>query len=409
MPNRVRVLTVPESDQAELLRRLQDRDVPARAAERARIVLLAAGGLTGPQIAALTGCTEPTVIKWRRQYAGAGLAGLEDARRPGGPRTVLTEDVVGEILAATVAQPPQALAAQGVRHWSSRRLADWLRRSREIMVSHDSISRLWRRYGLQPHRTGGFRFSTDPELDANVKDVVGVYLNPPDSAVAICVGEESQGQALERTRPVLPMRAGGTQRQARYCAQRGAACLFAALEAAAGQVTDASYPRPRHAEFLCFLTKAAAACPRTELHVILDSYATPQHPEVRRWLARPENLRISLHFTTASCPWLNLVECFFSIMTRRATRCGSFISVRQLTAAIGGFLDQWNEHPRPFAWTKDADEILGRIRPGILKQMVLQATTEFRYCRLRNPELSFASDAGCPAGNDFHDRHRPGE
>jgi transposase len=409
MPNHVRVLTVPESDQAELLRRLLDQDVPARAAERAKIVLLAARGLTGAQIAALTGCTEPTVIKWRRQYARAGLAGLVDAPRPGGPRTVLTEDVVCEILAATVTPPPPALAAQGVRHWSSRRLADWLRRSRQIMVSHDSISRLWRRFGLRPHRTGGFMFSTYPELDAQVKDVVGLYLNPPDNAVVICVGEDAQCQALERPQSILPARPGSPQRQARDYARHGVGCLFAALETAADQITDASYPRQRHEEFLCFMAKVAAAYPRTELHVVLDSYATHKHPEVRRWLARPENLRITLHFATASCSWLNLLECFFSITARQAVRCGSFVSVRQLTAAIGGFLDQWNEHPWPFVWTKDAYEIIGRIRRGMLKQTALQPTTVFRHCRLRNPGLSFASDADCPAGNDFHDRRRPGE
>src|SRR5215470_7597575 len=176
MPNRVRVLTVPYSDRARLERRARDRGAPARVAERARIVLLAAEGLTGPQIAARVGCTEPTVIKWRRQYAEDGLAGLEDAPRPGGPKTVLTEEAVCEILAATVTPPPQALQAQGVTHWSSRRLAGWLRRTRKIAVSHDSISRLWRKFCLQPHRTEGFRFSTDPLLEARVRDVVGLYL-----------------------------------------------------------------------------------------------------------------------------------------------------------------------------------------------------------------------------------------
>jgi len=178
MPNRVRVLTVPGGDRAELERRARDRGAEARVAERARIVLLAADGLTGPQIAERVGCTEPTVIKWRRQYAGDGLAGLEDAPRPGGPRTVLTDEAISEILSATVTPPPQALRAAGVTHWSSRRLAGWLRRAKGIEVSHDSIARLWRRFCLQPHRTEGFKFSTDPQLDAKVRDVVGLYLHP---------------------------------------------------------------------------------------------------------------------------------------------------------------------------------------------------------------------------------------
>jgi len=179
MPNRVRVLTVPGTDRAELERRARSKGVPARMVERARIVLLAAEGLTGAEIAGRTGCTEPTVIKWRRQYAEDGLAGLEGAPRPGGPKTVLTEEAVCEILAATVTPPPQSLAAQGATHWSSRRLADWLRATRKITVSHDSISRVWRKFCLQPHRTEGFRFSTDPLLEARVRDVAGLYLHLP--------------------------------------------------------------------------------------------------------------------------------------------------------------------------------------------------------------------------------------
>jgi len=175
MPNRVRIVTVTDADRVKLERRARDRGAPARVAERARIVLLSADGLTGPQIAARVGCTEPTVVKWRRQYAEAGLAGLEDAPRPGGPRTVLTDAVISEILSATVTPPPEALQAMGVTHWSSRRLADWLARTRKIEVSHDSTSRLWRRFCLQPHRTEGFKFSTDPQLEAKVRYVVGLY------------------------------------------------------------------------------------------------------------------------------------------------------------------------------------------------------------------------------------------
>ena len=195
MPNRVRILTVPDADRLRLERRVRDRGAPARVAERARIVLLSADGLTGPQIAQRVGCTEPTVIKWRRQYAEDGLAGLADAPRPGGPKTVLTEAVIAEILSATVTPPPDALAADGVTHWSSRRLADWLRRTRKITVSHDSITRLWRRFCLQPHRTEGFKFSTDPQLEAKITDVVGLYLRPPENAVVVCIDELGRAEA----------------------------------------------------------------------------------------------------------------------------------------------------------------------------------------------------------------------
>jgi transposase len=369
MPNRVRVLTVPDSDRAELERRAKDRGAEARVAERARIVLLAAEGLTGPQIAERVGCTEPTVIKWRRQYAGSGLAGLADAPRPGGPKTVLTDRTISEILSATVTPPPESLRAMGVTHWSSRRLAGWLRRTRRVSVSHDSIARLWRRFCLQPHRTEGFKFSTGPQLEAKIRDVVGLYLHPPQNAVVVCVDEKSQCQALERTQPILPMRPGIPERQTHDYARHGVTTLFAALEVATGTVIDACYPRHRHQEFLRFLKKVAAAYPSTELHVVCDNYAAHKHADVRAWLAK--NPRLTLHFTPTGCSWLNLVECFFSIITRQAIRRGSYTSVRQLTATIGAFIDHWNDHPRPFTWTKDADEILGKIHRAKTKTNAL--------------------------------------
>ncbi len=369
MPNRVRILTVPDSDRAKLERRVRDRGAPARVAERARIVLLAADGLTGPQIAERVGCTEPTVVKWRRQYAESGLAGLEDAARPGGPKTVLTEDVIAEILSATVTPPPQALRDQGMTHWSSRRLADWLARTKKIKVSHDSITRLWRRFCLQPHRTEGFKFSTDPQLEAKVTDVVGLYLDPPENAVVVCIDEKSQCQALERSQPILPMRPGIPERQTHDYARHGTTSLFAALNVATGHVTDACYPQHRHQEFLKFLKKVASSYPGLQLHVVCDNYATHKHPEVRAWLAN--NPRVTLHFTPTSCSWLNLAECFFSVITRQAIRRGSFTSVKELTSAIGAFIDSWNEHPRPFAWTKDAEEILASIKRAKTKTSAL--------------------------------------
>ena len=369
MPNRVRILTVPDRDRAVLERRSRDRGAPARVAERAKIVLLSADGLTGPQIAERVGCTEPTVVKWRSQYAKDGLAGLADAPRPGGPKTVMTENAVAEILSATVTPPPEALRAAGVTHWSARRLAGWLRRSKKLQVSHDSITRLWRRFCLQPHRTEGFKFSTDPQLEAKIRDVVGLYLNPPQNAVVVCVDEKSQCQALERTQPILPMRQGIPERQTHDYARHGVTSLFAALNTATGQVTDACYPRHRHQEFLRFLKKVAAAYPGTELHVVCDNYATHKHPQVKAWLEK--NPRISLHFTPTGCSWLNLVECFFSIITRQAIRRGSFTSVNDLVFAIGAFIDHWNSHPVPFSWSKDADEILGKIRRAKTKTSVL--------------------------------------
>ena len=359
MPNRVRVLAVRDQDRTELERRARSKAEPARVAQRARIVLLAEQGLTGPQIAERVGCTEPTVITWRRRYAESGLAGLEDAHRPGGPVTVMTLEVTAEVLAATVTPPPQALRDRGRTHWSARRLADWLARHRGIRVSHDSIAALWRRFCLAPHRVEGFKFSTDPELEAKIRDVVGLYLDAPKGAVVVCLDEKSQIQALDRTQPILPMRPGQVERQTHDYVRNGTSTLFAALEVATGRVVDACLPRHRHQEFLRFLKQVAKAYPRVQLHVVCDNYATHKHPIVQAWLAK--HPRVHLHFTPTSCSWLNLAECFFSIITWQAIRRGTFTSVADLTAAIETYIDGWNENAEPFTWTKPADELIDNI------------------------------------------------
>jgi transposase len=359
MPNRVRVLAVRDQDRAELERRARSKAEPARVAQRARIVLLSEQGLTGPEIAERVGCTEPTVVMWRRGYAERGLAGLQDAPRPGGPVRVMTPEVVAQVLADSVTAPPEALRAQGVTHWSARRLADWLARHRGIHASHDSIAALWRRFCLQPHRSEGFKFSTDPELEAKIRDVVGLYLDPPEGAVVVCIDEKSQIQALDRTQPILPMRPGQVERQTYDYKRNGTTTLFAALEIATGKVVDACKPRHRHQEFLAFLKQVARAYPRVQLHVVCDNYSTHKHAAVKAWLAK--NPRVHIHFTPTSCSWLNLVECFFSIITRQAIRRGTFTSVTDLTDAVQTYIDGWNERATPFTWTKPADNLLNKI------------------------------------------------
>jgi transposase len=326
-------------------------------------------GLTGPVIAERVGCTEPTVIMWRRRYAERGLAGLDDAPRPGGPVRVMTPEVAAQVLADTVTPPPESLRAQGVTHWSSRRLADWLGQHRGIAVSHDRIAELWRRFGLQPHRVEGFKFSTDPELDAKIRDVVGLYMDPPEGAVVVCVDEKSQIQALDRTQPILPMRPGQVERQTYDYKRNGTTTLFAALEIATGKVVDACKPRHRHQEFLAFLKQVAKAYPRVQLHVVADNYSTHKHAAVKAWLAR--NPRVHIHFTPTSCSWLNMVEGFFSIITRQAIRRGVFTSVADLTAAIEAYIDGWNQHATPFTWTKPADELLDKITKSKAKTSAL--------------------------------------
>jgi transposase len=272
-------------------------------------------------------------------------SGGADRPKPGRPCTVDEAEVV----AARLEPPPERL---GVTHWSTRLLAA------ELGVSNFAVGQVWKKWGLQPWRVQTFTFSTDPELDAKVHDVVGLYLHPPEKAVVLCVDEKSQIQALDRTAPMLPLQPGlpglpasGTHDYVRH----GTTTLFAALEVATGKVLDACYHRHRHQEFLRFLKQVAKAYPRRKLHVVVDNYATHKHPAVQTWLAR--NRRITLHFTPTSGSWLNLVEVFFSIITRQAIHRGSFDSVPDLIAAIRRFIDGWNDRCQPFTWTKTADEI----------------------------------------------------
>ena len=215
---------------------------------------------------------------------------------------------------------------------------------------------MWRRYCIKPWRRETFKFSTDPELEAKVRDVVGLYLNPPEKAVVLCVDEKSQIQALDRTAPILPMRPGLPEKATHDYVRHGTTTLFAALEVATGRVTDHCYDRHGKAEFLDFLKQVAKAYPRRELHVVVDNYDTHKHAEINAWLAK--NPRITLHFTPTVGSWLNLVEVFFGIITRQAIRRGTFDSVKDLVAAIGTFIDGWNDRCHPFTWTKTADEIL---------------------------------------------------
>ena len=311
--------------------------------QRARIVLLAGAGCGTAEIMARTGASKPTVILWKRRYSEGGIDALDDRPRPGRPKVL--DDVA--IVIATLNAPPARL---GVTHWSSRLLG------RELGISNVAVANVWRKWGLQPWRTETFKFSTDPQLEAKVRDVVALYLNPPDNAVVVCIDEKSQIQALDRTAPMLPMRPGLPARATHDYKRHGTTTLFAALEVATGKVTDVCYERHRHQEFLKFLKVVAKEYPRVKLHVVCDNYATHKHPNVKAWLAK--NPRITLHFTPTSGSWLNMVEIFFGIITRQAIRRGTFRDVASLKTAITQFIDGWNERCEPFVWTKTADHIL---------------------------------------------------
>ena len=338
---------IREQDRAALLSWTRSSSVRAGLAVRAPIVLAAAEGEGTTAIARRLGVSRPTVILWRDRYARAGLDGLFDAARSGRPKTV--DDA--RILAATLDPPPDRL---GVTHWSTRLLAA------ELGIGDATVARAWRKYHVQPWRRETFKFSTDPQLEAKVRDVVGLYLNPPEKAVVLCVDEKSQIQALDRTAPILPLRPGLPEKATHDYKRNGTTTLFAALEVATGKVTDACYDRHGKAEFLDFLKKVARAYPRRELHIVVDNYHTHKHAEIQAWLAK--HPRITLHFTPTSGSWLNLVEVFFGIITRQAIRRGTFTSVKDLVGAISRFIDGWNDRCHPFIWTKTADEILPHAR-----------------------------------------------
>jgi transposase len=341
-------LALREGDEKALNSLVRSSSGRAGVAQRARIVLLAAEGVSNTEIARRVGVSRPTVIGWRDRYTAGGVAGLDDLDRPGRP--VRVDEIA--IVVTTVAELPERL---GVTHWSARLLAD------HLDCSFATIARVWRKWDLQPWRTTTFKFSTDPELDAKVRDIVALYLDPPERAVVLCVDEKSQIQALDRTAPILPIRPGLPEARTHDYVRHGTTTLFAALEVATGKVTDACYARHRHQEFLRFLKLVAKTYPRVPLHVVCDNYGTHKHPAVRAWLAR--NRRITLHFTPTSGSWLNLVEIFFGIITRQAIRRGTFTSVADLVAAIETDIDGWNQRAHPFTWTKTAEQILAQATP----------------------------------------------
>jgi transposase len=343
-------LWLRDGDRARLEAVTRASTAPAGVARRARIVLLAADGVPNTEIADRMGTSRPTVLKWRDRYTQAGIGGLGDLPRPGRRPQIDEVEVLAETLADKGKPPPEL----GVTHWSARLLGA------RLGVSFATVARIWRKWNIQPHRIETFKFSTDPQLEPKIRDVVGLYLDPPQGAVVVSVDEKSQIQALDRTQPMLALRPGLPARRTHDYRRHGTTTLFAALEVATGRISaDACYPRHTNAEFLAFLKQVAKAHPSVKLHVICDNYGTHSHDNVQAWLAR--NPRITLHFTPTSCSWLNMVEIFFGIITRQAIRRGSFASVDDLEDAIRGFIDAYNQRATPFTWTKTADDLLAKI------------------------------------------------
>jgi transposase len=322
-----------------------------RTATRARIVLACAEGLDNKAVAARLGVCSATVGTWRRRFVERRLEGLVDEPRPGAPRSVTDADVE-RVVTRTLESKPRAAT-----HWSTRGLAE------ELGLSQSTVSRIWRAFGLKPHKAETFKLSTDPYFVEKVRDVVGLYMSPPENAIVLCVDEKSQVQALDRTQPLLPMTPGQAERHTHDYVRNGTTSLFAALNVATGEVIGKCHRRHRHQEFLKFLDEIDAKVPRepgVEIHLVLDNYATHKTPAVRRWFLRHPEYR--LHFTPTSGSWLNLVERFFAEITEKRIRRGVFRSVAALEAAIREYLEHHNADPKPFVWTADADLILNRIK-----------------------------------------------
>jgi transposase len=341
-----RALIVGEADKVLLRTVVRAPTSEQRAVTRARIVLRSAEGGSIEGIASEFGVAIMTVKLWRRRYAEAGLSGLADAPRPGHPPTY-TRDDRDRLVALTMGPPPE-----GTTHWSVRLMA------RRTGMSPSTVHRIWGELGYRPHRTETFKFSTDPALEAKIRDVVGLYLDPPAGAIVLSVDEKTQIQALDRTQPMLPMRPGQVERHTHDHTRNGTTCLFAALEVGSGQVTTDTRERHTGADFLAFMRRVAREYPTGDLHVVLDNVSTHKTPDVQAWLAR--HPRITFHFTPTSASWMNQVETWFGILTRQAIRRGSFRSVKELVAMIDAFTRSWNEGSGPFRWVRTADEIMAK-------------------------------------------------
>jgi len=340
-----------EKQDHELLERLaRAPKTPQRVALRARIVLGATAGRSVNGLAQDLGVSRPTVLLWRRRYSEAGLSGLlKDAPRPGRKKRIGSKKVEAIVNATLRTRPKDAT------HWSTRSMA------RVQGVSEATVRRIWDAHGLRPHRVRTFKLSRDPEFVEKLRDVVGLYLNPPDKALVLSVDEKSQIQALDRTQPALPMRTGLIETRTHDYVRHGTTTLFAALNVLDGTVIGSCKPQHRHQEFLQFMEEVDRKVPRRrDIHLILDNYGTHKHPDVRAWFeAHP---RYHLHFVPTSSSWLNLVERWFAEITRKQIRRGTFMSVRKLIKAIMRYLREYNRNPEPFVWTASAATILRKVR-----------------------------------------------
>jgi transposase len=341
-------IVLTEDERVELEGWARRRTSAAGLAMRSRIVLAAADGGSNTELSQRLGLSITTVRRWRNRFAELRLDGLLDEPRPGRPRVVGDNRIHALITATLETAPPNAT------HWSTRSMAD------HLGLSQSMVSRVWRAFGLAPHKQDSWKLSSDPLFIEKVREVVGLYLDPPERALVLCVDEKTQIQALNRTQPVFPMLPGSPARASHDYVRHGTSSLYAALDIASGKVIGSLHARHRAQEFLAFLKKIDADVPADlDCHIVLDNASTHKTPAVKRWLAA--HPRFALHFTPTSSSWLNLVERWFAQLTTKKLRRGTHTSVRQLNNDIRAWIDTWNDNPRPYVWTKTADQILESI------------------------------------------------
>jgi transposase len=342
-------LSVSGEDRQTLLRWTRRAKSSNALAQRARIVLRCADGVPSTVVAKELQVTDNTVSKWRARYIERGLAGLLDEPRSGAPRTI-DDEKVEEVVIATLEQAPR-----DATHWSTRGMAE------RSGLSHTSVRRIWWAFGLQPHREEPFKLSNDPQFVEKVRDIVGLYLNPPQAALVLCVDEKAQIQALDRTQPILPLAPGLPERRTHDYRRHGITSLFAAFDVASGKVIGETHRQHRSTEFKRFLDRIDSEVPEDlEVHLVMDNYGTHKTPLIRRWLLR--HPRFQAHYTPTYSSWINQVERWFALLTEKQIRRGTHRSVRELEDAIRLYLATYNENPKPFIWVKTADQILASIR-----------------------------------------------
>jgi putative transposase len=341
-------LVLSEEEGIQLASLARSRSLSHALVARAKVILWSAEGISNSEIAGRLRWTQATVGKWRRRFLEQRVQGLYDELRPGRPRSIEDEQIAA-LLKRTLSRKPKAAT-----HWTVREAA------RASGISKSTVHRLFQAFAVQPHRARTFKLSNDPFFVEKVRDIAGLYLNPPDHALVLCVDEKSQIQALNRTQPVLPMGLGYVEGVTHDYVRNGTTTLFAALDIATGAVFTECKPRHRHQEFLAFLRRLDECIPAAlDVHLIVDNYGTHKHAKVRTWLA--QRSRYQIHYTPTYSSWLNQVERWFALITQRAIRRGSFRSVKELVGKIDAFVQHYNHSQRPFVWTATADSILGKI------------------------------------------------